>query len=225
MKQDNSYLERAIKFHSDKVKLYESINNKFLYGIFEYEKLYSDLFSEKEFSLIIHYCFTNTSSVKAFFDMLESQLIEHGAIRMRRKKELEEQAKAEKDKEIAAKFKALETKKQDTVEKKVQVKQPEESETTSKWGQRFSELEAKLKSQKATNLSNKDVLTFRTENFHIKPNKDIPDEKTLDENKLEKVTLVVNSLYEKGNYSLQQISKLAGVDLNTVKRILAKKEE
>jgi hypothetical protein len=225
MTQDNSYLERAIKFHSDKVKLYESINNKFLYGIFEYEKLYSDLFSEKEFSLIIHYCFTNTSSVKAFFDTLESQLIEHGAIRMRRKKELEEKAKAEKDQEIAAKFKALETKKKDTVEQNAQVKQPEKSETTSKWGQRFSELEAKLKSQKASSHTHQEVLTFRTESFHINSNQDQQGDKKLDEKKFEKVSLVVHSLYEKGNYSLQQISKLAGVDLNTVKRILAKKEE
>lgn len=224
MKQDNSYLERAIKFHSDKVKLYESINNKFLYGIFEYEKLYSDLFTEKEFSLIIHYCFSNTESVKAFFEMLESQLIEHGAIRMRRKKELEEQAKAEKDKELAEKFKALEKKKKEEIQQKLNKPQPESTETTSKWGQRFSELEAKLKSQKATTMSTKDVVTFRTESFHLNPNIKT-DHKQMDEKKLERVTMVVKSLYEKGDYSLHQISKLAGVNVNTVKKILDKKEE
>ncbi|WP_078545177.1 hypothetical protein [Litchfieldia alkalitelluris] len=225
MSQEKSYLERAIQYHSDKVKLYEHVNKNFLYGIIQYHELYKDLFTEKEYATILHFCFNQTSSVKAFFSLLEEQLIEHGAIRMRRKQEEKAQVFKEKDKERAAKFKELEvTKKQEVSSVKSEPIKKVESEPPSdnKWAKRFSDLESKLKEQKVigspsqVNKQPENPLKFKAKKKQItfrKPPK-------LDEKKGQHVEALIRSLYEQGSYSLPRIAKLTGVHVEVVKQVL-----
>ncbi|MFC4321041.1 hypothetical protein [Litchfieldia salsa] len=231
MVQHKSYLERAIEFHSDKVKLYESVNGNFLYGILQYQDVYKDLFTEKEYVTILHFCFNHTTSVKSFFALLEEQLIEHGAIRMRRKQEEKARKQEEKEKERTAKFKELEESKRIELSS-APPKQPEKTKTVeatadNKWAKRFLDLESKLKEQKLaqskpneqrSEVPFKKMITDKDK----KQNGDQSYKRKYDEGKLQHVEAIVKSLYNKGTYSLPKISKMSGVDIEVVKQILSR---
>ncbi|MBD8068930.1 hypothetical protein [Bacillus sp. PS06] len=230
MNQDKSYLERAIEYHAEKIKLYESVNSNFLYGILQYQELYKDLFTEKEYVTILHFCFNQTSSVKSFFSLLEEQLIEHGAIRMRRKQEEKVKQQEEKDKVMALKFRELEAaKKKEGAVVPTQSTQPApkqvEEVTENKWAKRFLDLESKLKEQKAaksTVTEQKPNNVVRKEYKEKKAEQIVVQKPKYDEKKMQYVEAVVKSLYNKGTYSLPKIAKMSGVEIETVKRILNK---
>jgi E3 ubiquitin-protein ligase DOA10 len=229
MDQHKSYLERAIEFHSEKVKLYESVNKNFLYGILQYQDVYKDLFSEKEYVTILHFCFNQTTSVKSFFALLEEQLIEHGAIRMRRKQEEKARKQEEKEKERTAKFKELEESKKKEVANRLSqpVHNPEvdEPEVENKWAKRFLDLESKLKEQKQSQsqlINQRPGASFKRVIDDKWQKSDNSYKQKYDETKLQHVEAIVKSLYNKGTYSLTKISKMSGVDIDVVKQILNK---
>ncbi len=221
-----SYLERVIQYHSEKVKLYQHVNKNFLYAILEFQQAYSDLFTEKEYGKILHYCFEQTSSVNTFFTLLEQQLVDSGEIKMRRMAALKEQQQVEKEKERESKFKQLEQ------TKKVKTNSPTTNQATekanpepeSKWGKRFSDLESKLKEKRIQQKSAMGKQTPHSPRFVVpydtNTKKTIKSHTTMDEKRMRTVENVVKSLYEQGSYSLDKIAKMARVDIEMVKQIL-----